>query len=527
MLKPLPLGLQTFSEIIKGDYVYVDKTQHVHNVLKIGKYLFLTRPRRFGKSLFVSTLKEMFLGNKELFKNLWLGKSDYDFTPYPVIHIDFGKIDRLTPEKFEKSFMWSLQAIAEDYDIDITNAPTIIDRLTSLVKKLAKKNKVVLLIDEYDKPIIDHIDKPDLSEELRDILKGFFDCVKALDEYWHKVFITGVSRFSGTSLFSGFNNLNDLSLDIRVATAFGYTQEEFESCFKDHIIVFEKKLQLTHKQCLEQLKGWYNGYKFCQESEEQDSRVHTVYNSYSPLLLFDHGSFKNYWFKTGTPTFLIRLINQHKYAVQKFETESINDNDLDKINIRKIPFLTLLLQTGYLTIKDYNQASKNYQLVLPNNEVRESLFGLVFETLTDVTLATLSDTCLDIVTTLNQGDINKMLKKMRYLFAEIPYDIQLTDEKYYQTIFFVLLKLLGVYIHTEVVTNVGRVDAVIVTPTTVFLFEFKVDKPVEMALAQIKENLYYEKYLGQPKPIVLVGLIFDSKLRNIREDWLIETCVNK
>ncbi len=354
-MKKLPIGIQTLSKIIENDYYYVDKTQFVKK-LESGGYYFLSRPRRFGKSLFLDTLKEAFSGNKELFKGLYL-YNNWDWSKkYPIIHISFGSGVVDSKDKLTKIIHSFINKPALEEDIKLTEE-VISLRFKELIEKLSKKynEKVVVLVDEYDKPILDRIEEPDIAKENREILKDFYSVLKDADPYLHLVFITGVSRFSKVSIFSGLNQLNDITLDRDFATVCGYTQTELETVFEDRIKDFDK----------EEVKRWYNGYNWLGES---------VYNPFDILLLFDKKEFRPYWFETGTPTFLIKLFQKSQYYLPDLENLEVGEEILSNLDIDNIYPENILFQAGYLTIKDTVQLEEEtvYILSYPNYEVRKS-----------------------------------------------------------------------------------------------------------------------------------------------------------
>lgn len=361
-MKKLPIGIQTFSELIEENYLYVDKTKDIYRLFSEGgKYFFISRPRRFGKSLLVSTLKEIFSGNKDLFKGLWL-YDQIDWQSYPVIVIDFTKINYETPQKLAASLKRFLDDIAEDRGLKLDKKKNYKESFLELIKELSAKGRVVVLIDEYDKPIIEFVDKQDTAKQNRDILKAFYEVLKAADEYLKFVFITGVSKFSKVSIFSGLNNLNDITLDEHFSTLLGYTHEEFLHYFKDRL----KDDRETD------IKRWYNGYSW----DGKDF----LYNPLSILLYFDKGKFGNFWFSTGTPTFLIKYIKDHKIDVKRIEDYETNKFLFDSFDIDRINIFSLLFQTGYLTIKEIKEVSPTqsiYRLSYPNEEVRESFLQYI------------------------------------------------------------------------------------------------------------------------------------------------------
>ena len=368
-MKQLPVGIQSFEKLIKNDFLYVDKTQQIYELAKQRTPFFISRPRRFGKSLLCSTLQALFQGKKELFKDLWIEKSDWQWNAYPVVYLDLSKVGSQTPEKLEESLSWSLEVIAQEHGIDVSRAPSPGAKLSYLVQMLAKEKEVVILIDEYDKPILNHITDPEKACQVRAILRDFHSVIKALDEHLRFIFLTGVTKFSKTSIFSGLNNLKDLTMLPHTATLLGYTHDELVKNFLPYVQRAVKNDNTSEKDFIEKTRRWYNGYRFFQKAEK-------VYNPFSILSFFKNGIRKNYWFTTGTPTFLINLLKQHKYPIISIERSFLNENDMDTCDIGYMKLETLLFQTGYLTIVDYHEPTRNYILSYPNYEVRNSFLML-------------------------------------------------------------------------------------------------------------------------------------------------------
>lgn len=364
-MRKLPIDVSTFKKLIDNDYVYIDKTQYIHNLITKGNYHFLSRPRRFGKSLLISTLKELYLGNKELFKNLWIYDSDYSWETHPVIDLDFSIIAHETVPELKISLSYRLTRIAERYGISIAKAPTVQDKFSTLIEKLAEKNTVVILVDEYDKPLLDHIKDVKRAEAQRDFLKTFYDVLKGMDAYLKAIFITGVSKFARTSIFSGINNLNDISLDKDAAQLLGYTDEEIQSYFSPYIKELAQEQNAQTKEIFNIMQQWYNGYRFS-EGETK------VYNPFSILYYLHKKKLANYWFQSGTPSFLINLLQKQYQSLQDIQEAEISPDSLGTFNLEDIPLIPLLFQAGYLTIIDYNAQSGKFKLGYPNLEVEES-----------------------------------------------------------------------------------------------------------------------------------------------------------
>lgn len=512
--KYLPLDVSSFQTMISGNYLYIDKTKYIYDLFSKGnRYYFLSRPRRFGKSLLISTLKELFLGNKKIFEQLWIDSSDYEWQEYPIIDLDFSRIAHRTVEELEKSLTWTLSQIGEKYGVDISKAPTLPDKLTDLIQKLSHKNKVVVLVDEYDKPILDHIQNVEAAQAQRDLLKSFYDPLKSLDAYLRAIFVTGVTKFSKTSLFSGMNNLNDISLKPETAQLLGYTQEEIDKYFSGYVQDFVHQKDRTAQKIMDELKQWYNGYRFSSE------KIY-VYNPFSVLYCLQDKNFANYWFQSGTPTFLIHLIKNQYSSIEDIEQLEIDQDSLNNFEINNIPLIPLLFQAGYLTIGEYleypsEKKTSKYKLSFPNFEVELSFTKFLVATLTQTSSTVLNDFGPKLTKALNENDIETFCVLLQSLFAHIPYNL-IYREDYYHVLFQFLLSLLSLEAQSELHTNRGRIDLVVCTSSYIYIFELKLNTTPEAALAQIKERGYYERFLHKGKPVILVGLAFTPKEEGLR-----------
>lgn len=507
-MKNLPLGVQTFSDMIEENYLYVDKTREIFNLFSDGgKYYFLSRPRRFGKSLLVSTLGEIFSGNRELFKDLWI----YDkikWEKYPVIQIDFSELNYETPRRLEETLGRLIEDIAGTYDISLDPQRYYNEKFAQLIKKLSAKGKVVVLIDEYDKPIIDKIDEYELASENRDILKAFFNILKSTGKYIKFAFITGVSKFSKVSVFSGLNNLRDITISDRFSTLLGYTEEELQHYFEDRMV--PGSYNLEKKQLQEAIRVWYNGYSW--------DGTNFMYNPHSILAFFQEGRFDNYWFTSGTPSFLIKLLKEKQKDIREYERKVVGNYVFESYDIDNLETTSLMFQTGYLTIKERRIVKKTemeYTLSYPNKEVRESFIRHLFRSYTGREFDEGARIIRDLTDALSTRKHDHFFDILKSLFASISYNIFIEDkEAYYHSIIYMIVKLMGVNIQTEVQTNKGRIDAVIETEDTIYLMEFKMGSETE-ALEQIKQMGYYEKYAAREKKVMLVGVGFDREERNI------------
>lgn len=502
-LKKLPIGIQTFKKIIENNYLYIDKTKDAYELIENYSYVFLSRPRRFGKSLFLDTLHNVFEGNKELFKGLYIyDKWDWS-VKYPVIKISFGvelRSDKFLRESLISSIKDNQKRLGVECET-LSNVSICFKELISLVYEKYNQ-KVVVLIDEYDKAILDNLDQIDVASKNREILKGFYTVLKESDSYIKFVFLTGVSKFSRASIFSGLNMLQDISLSPKFGNICGYTQKDVESDF----------LPYLHGVDLEKLKRWYNGYNFLKDD---------VYNPFDILLFIDNDFlFKNYWFTTGTPTFLIKLIEKYNYFLPKLLNLTVGEELLDSFDIDKINLEVILYQAGYLTIDKMHEKRRGgfeYSLKLPNEEVKSSFNDYIINYLfkTADTKIKIQD---DIYDALADNNLELLKNSLTSMFASIPYNNYTKNdissfEGFYASVIYVYLQSLGLNIIGEDVTNKGRIDLTIKIDNLIYVIEFKVGKGD--AMKQIEERKYYEKYIDEKKEIYLVGINFDEQEKNI------------
>ncbi len=517
-MKKLTSYLYNFEELIRGGFLYVDKTEFVWKLIEnCSDGYFLSRPRRFGKSLLVSTLKAVFEGKRELFKGLALYDKPYDWKQYPVIHLDFGDCGVKTEADLREYLVGKLSLIADDFGININIKPRqLAGAFSRIIIELSKKcGQVVILIDEYDKPILENITNSEQLVAIRDTLADFYSPLKTQQAYERFVFLTGVSKFCHVSIFSKLNNLNDISMDERFATMLGYTQEEFETHFADHIAQTEASQALPHEQYLTKIKRWYDGFRFHAKAE-------SVYNPVSLASFFlKGGEFNNYWFSTATPTYLINLVKEQNFDFEHALKEPTTSVSFAAYEVDNINVLILLLQTGYLTIHHTIRDEDDdtlYYLDFPNIEVKESFDTYLINAYTNVKEDRIQVKVKKMKSFIKQGNVDEFMKCFQSLLAEIPYSIHVKDEKYYQTVFFLIFLLLSVHITAESETNAGRIDAVVAYGDCVYIFEFKQNKNEEVAFDQIMDREYYKKYQYSGKKIILVGANFSYEKRQI-DGW--------
>lgn len=502
-LKSLPLDVSSFETMISKNYLYIDKTQYIYNMFGGGnRYYFLSRPRRFGKSLLVSTLKEMFLGKKELFKGLWIYNSDYEWQEHPVIHLDFSHIAHRTTQQLEQAIIKNLHRIAGEYNLQLQGNQSPEGMFDDLILELSKINKVVVLIDEYDKPILDHMHNLEEAKKQREILKSFYGIIKGVDAHLRAVFLTGVTKFSKTSIFSGINNLNDISLDSPAAALLGYTQEEVTHYFKEYIDAFAQKSNKTSQEIMHELQMWYNGFRFSEENIK-------VYNPFSVLYCLSKQKFLNYWFKSGTPSFLVHLLKQKAETLKDIKNIEIDSSGLESFDLDKLPLITLLFQAGYLTISDYDPKTKLFILNYPNYEVAESFTKYLLATFTHTETAEVKRLSIDLLNALQKNNLDNFCNLLKTFFAHIPYSLQVKKESFYHALLQAIFTLLSLDAHSEVITDKGRIDLVLAIENFIYIFELKFDSTPQVALQQIKDRKYYERFLHQGKQVILVGLSFN------------------
>ncbi|TAE19094.1 MAG: AAA family ATPase [Bacteroidetes bacterium] len=492
------LGIQNFRELRKADYLYVDKTKLIKQLLD-NKYYFYSHPRRFGKSLLISTLEEVFLGSQALFEGLWI-HDKITWEQHPVLKFSFAKSD-FKELGLNQYFLNLLDEHAKIHNIELAQT-TVGGKMQALIQTLHDKHQkgVVLLIDEYDKPIVEYLRKDQIpqAEENREIMRQFYSPLKDLDACLRFVFITGVSKFSKVSIFSDLNNLKDITLSPPFATLLGYTEEEMEHYFHERIAQIAQENNQTYEQCFDKVRLWYNGYSW-------DGK-HKVYNPTSILNFLYDGSFQNYWFETGTPTFLIEMLSQK--FVYNMETIETSSKRLNEFRFEAIDDVTLLFQTGYLTIKE--QEDGIYTLAYPNQEVRDSMTNYLLSEYTRQ--EDLKPLVRNIYRALQKRDFEKLMACLNSLFGEIPYQIfDAKQEKYYHAVIFLTFRLLGYYAQAEPSVGKGRIDAVVETADGIFIFEFKVNGTVQEAMAQIHKNKYYQRYTNSNKEICLLAVAFQNK----------------
>ncbi|WP_129408844.1 ATP-binding protein [Marinitoga lauensis] len=508
-MKKLPIGVQDYKKIIEGNYVYVDKTKYIYNLISSEVPIFLSRPRRFGKSLTVSTLYYIFKGEKELFKDTYI-YDKWEFKEYPIIKISLLDVISETADDLKEGLLRIIKKEAKKYNIELESNHYKYS-FDELIMALSEKEKVVILVDEYEKPILDNINNKEKAERYREILRDFYVTIKSNDEYIKFVFITGITKFTKTGVFSALNNLNDISLNKKYSQMLGYTQEELEHYFKEHIKETSEEMGISEEELLKGLKEYYNGFSFDGE--------HYVYNPFSILKFFEEKKFQNYWFESGSPSFLYEYIKNRKITYEDLVKETVSAMDFSTREIEDANANIFFTQAGYLTFKGIKKLGlkEKYILDYPNIEVKSSFSRLILEA--NYGLKGLDEAENIIYEKIYDNDIEGLIEEIKKVISSIPYNLHEKEERYYHSLIFAILAIAGLNVRAEEMTNIGRSDVVLEFNERVYIFEAKLDKSAEEALAQIKEKKYYEKYKG--REIYLIGININSKKRNI-EDYIIE-----
>ncbi len=511
--------IYTFSQLRDMGFTYVDKTDALYKMAsgEFGKQFFIARPRRFGKSLAVSTLKSLFEGRRDLFQGLAI-EPKWDWSKkWPVLHLDMGSMQARTVDEFNVMLVDHLRRRAEEHGISGIEGslPSLV--LARLIDALAAKSPdglMVLLVDEYDKPLLGHLMKEDVTE-FRDALKAFYSVIKTLEGKQRFTFITGVSKFSKVSIFSDLNNLKDWTMHPKSATLFGYTHEEVLKYFPGLIHALADANGLTDEGAFEEIGKWYDGYRF-------EENANPVINPVSLGCCFDTGKFANYWSKTAVPTFLVDILKKHPLD---FASVDIDESELETYEPDNPKIVTLLYQTGYLTIKDFRQfgASRRYTLKFPNLEVENSFLTHVVGAYVGQDTDKSSGFSVVAGESLYAHDIPGFLKALKSFFSDIPYDMtDRQNEQMWQTIVYVVLRSIGINVNGEIKTNDGRIDMIVDLPGDVYIIEFKLDRPASEAMEQIKGKDYAGKFALSGKRITLVGISFSSEKRTIVEELVEE-----
>lgn len=516
-LRKLPIGIQSFEYLRSEGYLYVDKTELVYHLVTKGKPYFLSRPRRFGKSLLLSTLEAYFKGKRELFKGLAIEQLEQDWIEYPVLHLSLNAEKYDSRERLERMLELQLEGWEAEYGVDKGNM-TYSGRFITVIQRAYEQTgrRVVVLIDEYDKPMLQTFDNLDLQDEFRKTLTAFYTVLKDADPYLQFVFITGVTKFAQMGIFSTLNQLNDISFDLEYNTLCGMTRAEIEATFVPELQALAQRTETTYDQAVEQLALQYDGYRFTPEKD-----FTPMFNPFSVLSALSKSRFGDYWFASGTPTFLVEILQKTNFDLRELDGIQASSASLsdDRANLSNpVP---MIYQSGYLTIKSYDQRFRSYTLGFPNEEVKYGFLNFATPFYAPVSPTDATFYIGKFVHELEAGDAEAFLTRLTCFFADFPYELNTKTERHYQVVFYLVFKLMGQFIQAEVRTAIGRADAVVKTADYIYVFEFKLTGTAEDALRQIDEKGYLLPYSADGRRLMKIGVSFDAEKRNLGE-WLID-----
>ena len=515
-LKKCPLGVQTFEKVISEDLLYVDKTQYIYSLAQDYRYVFLSRPRRFGKSLLASTLHSYFSGKKELFKGLAIERLETEWAEHPVLHFDMSTAKHMDKETLEQELNGKLSDYEEIYGKSKTGKTKLNQRLESLIVNAYAQtgSKVVVIIDEYDAPLLDVVHEDEQLPQLRQVMRNFYSPLKACDPYLRFVFLTGITKFSQMSIFSELNNLKNVSMMPEYAGICGITEEELTGQLSDYVDALAENLNLTHQQAVELLGKHYDGYHFCWPSPD-------IFNPYSLLNALSDKRVDSFWFASGTPTYLIEMMRKFGVAPSQIGRNRAMASAFDAPTERMTSLTPLLYQSGYTTIKDYNPISGLYTLDIPNSEIRIGLMETLLPNYVQSAANEGLTAIADMYMALLEGDLDGMLRQLQQFLLTVPYCDNTNYEGHYQQMLYVIFSLLGRYVDVEVRTATGRVDMVMQAFGKLYLFELKLNRSAAAAMQQINLNDYPARFSQCGLPTVKVGINFDTATRTV-SDWVIE-----
>ena len=508
-----PIGVQNFTDLRQSEYVYVDKTQLIYRLVSTGKYYFLSRPRRFGKSLLVSTMEAYFKGKKDLFKGLAMENLEKDWDEYPVLHLDLNGSKYLDSEDLNVVLTQHLDNWESEYSISARYndlEARFKDVIDAAYEKTGKQ--VVILIDEYDKPIVNNLDKKELSDYYRAVLQGFYSVIKSKGEQTKFCFLTGVSKIGKLNVFSTLNNLTDISLNADYADICGISEDELKEYFDDSVTELASAHSLSKDECYAKLKRMYDGYHFCEGSDG-------MYNPFSILNTFYANQFREYWFETGTPTLLVNVMKQTSFDVTTLSNHVVVSTDdlngMQDIINRPVP---LFFQTGYLTIKDYDKEFQEFTLGFPNDEVKNGFLRFIYSYYVPVNPAEGNTTTSRMARALRAGKPDEFMKILDAIFSGTTYQIEINSERSFQQAMYIIMELLGEYVEAERHTSNGRIDLLLQTKDYIYIVELKIDNTADAALQQIEEKGYAKPFGNDPRKIFKIGVSFSTENRRI-EDW--------
>lgn len=513
--KIYPIGIQNFEKIRRGGYFYVDKTEIVYRLVKTGSYYFLSRPRRFGKSLLISTLEAYFQGKKELFEGLAMEKLEKEWKQYPVLHLDLNIEKYDTPESLNNILEKNLVAWEKLYGAEPSERSLPL-RFAGVLERAYKQTGelVVVLVDEYDKPMLQAIGNETLQREFRNTLKPFYGVLKTMDSCIRFALLTGVTKFGKASVFSDLNNLEDLSMWNEYIDICGISEEEIHRNLEPELHEFARAQGLTYEALCAKLRSYYDGYHFTHNSIG-------MYNPFSLLNAFKRREFGSYWFETGTPTYLVELLKRHNYNLERLASEETDEQVLNSIDSESTNPVPVIYQSGYLTIKDYDAEFGIYRLGFPNREVEEGFvrFLLPFYARTNKVEAPFE--IQNFVREIRMGQPDAFFHRLQSFFADTPYELVRDLELHYQNVLYIVFKLVGFYTEAEYHTSEGRVDLVVKTSDYIYVMEFKLEGTAEEALQQINEKHYAQPFEADGRRLFKIGVNFSSRTRNI-ERWVVE-----
>ncbi len=507
-----PIGIQKFEKIVEGNFVYVDKTKYIYDLVNSGSYYFLSRPRRFGKSLLISTMEAYFEGKRELFKGLAMEQLETEWLEYPVLHLDLNGKEFNTIEDLRKILAITLGECELKYGGMPDDDPEI--RFREVIKAAYNKTgrQVVILIDEYDKPLLSTLNTPELNDQYRSLLKAFYGNLKSMDGYIKFAFLTGVTKFGKVSVFSDLNNLNDISMDTQYAGICGITETELHQYFKSSIEQLAQKKKVSYDEMADTLKLQYDGYRFSEEETEG------VYNPFSLLNTFFKQRISDYWFATGTPTFLIDLLKQNNYSLANLEHVEMSPSKLSSIDIIHKNPIPVLYQSGYLTIKGLSKYD-DFILGYPNKEVERGFTESLLYAFTPDVDDKFSPNAF--VRDVDEGKPEQFMKRLESFFAGGNYQVAGKAELYFQNCLFLIFKMMGYHTHTELPTSDGRTDILVETDDYIYIIEVKLDKSAEEAMQQIEDKQYAAPYAMDPRKLYKIGINFSTTTRKV-DGWIVK-----
>ncbi len=505
-----PIGIQNFEQLRNNNCVYIDKTELIYKLTHTDSVYFLSRPRRFGKSLLVSTLEAYFQGKKHLFQGLAMERLETEWNEYPVLHMDFSGSKYTDADKLREVLNIEISKWEKLYGKEKEEEISFSSRFQGVIQRAYQKTgkQVVVLVDEYDSPLLDTNADPALQKELRNIVRDFFSPLKKNGQYLRFLLLTGISKFSQLSIFSELNNLQNISMNDEYSAICGITETEMLTHLQPSIQRIAEANNETYEEACAHLKKQYDGYHFSKNCED-------IYNPFSLFNALNAREYKNFWFSTGTPTFLIELLQEADFNVRDLEGIEATDEEFDAPTEQIQSPIPVLYQSGYLTIKGYDPDFQTYTLAYPNKEVRKGFIENLLPTYVHRARENNTFYVVSFIRDLMKGDIESCLERTRSFFASIPHDLENKTEKHYQTIFYLLFRLMGQYVDVEVKNAIGRADAVLKLADAIYVFEFKFDGTPEEALAQIESKQYTIPYQPDGRKIVKIGVNFDSATRSI------------